>query len=75
MFTWVRLPEELNTLALRPAATAAGVAYVPGRPFYVDDEGFNELRLSFSALNEEQLAEATRRLAGVVAQSPSAARR
>src|SRR3954447_18058730 len=39
MFTWVRLPEELDTLALRPAATAAGVAYVPGRPFYVGDEG------------------------------------
>jgi 2-aminoadipate transaminase len=75
MFTWVRLPEELDTRALRPAATAAGVAYVPGRPFYVDDQGANELRLSFSALNEEQLAEAARRLAGVVAQSPSAARR
>jgi 2-aminoadipate transaminase len=75
MFTWVRLPEELDTRALRPAATAAGVAYVPGRPFYVDDQGANELRLSFSALDEEQLAEGARRLAGVVAQSPSAARR
>jgi 2-aminoadipate transaminase len=75
MFTWVRLPEELDTLALRPAATVAGVAYVPGPPFYVDDQGANELRLSFSALDEEQLAEGARRLAGVVAQSPSAARR
>jgi 2-aminoadipate transaminase len=75
MFTWVQLPEDVDTIALRPAATEGGVAYVPGRPFYVDDLGANEMRLSFSALNEEQLAEAARRLAAVVAQSPSAARR
>jgi len=76
MFTWLKLPEGLDSSELRPAATAAGVAYVPGRPFYVNDEGAGEIRLSFSALNEEQLAEAARRLAtAVVAQSPSAARR
>ncbi len=75
MFTWLRLPEGLDSRELRPAATAAGVAYVPGRPFYVDDQGAGEIRLSFSALGEEQLREAARRLAGVVAQSPSAARR
>jgi 2-aminoadipate transaminase len=75
MFTWLRMPEGLDALELRPAATAAGVAYVPGRPFYVDDEGANEMRLSFSALDEASLAEAAKRLAGVIAQSPSAARR
>src|SRR4051794_33242430 len=46
MFTWLRLPEGLDSSALRPAATEAGVAYVPGRPFYVNDEGAGELRLS-----------------------------
>ena len=49
------------------AATEAGVAYVPGRPFYVTDDGHNEMRLSFSHLNEEQLELAGQRLAGVLA--------
>ena len=46
MFTWLRLPEGMDARELRPVATAAGVAYVPGRPFYVNDEGANEIRLS-----------------------------
>jgi 2-aminoadipate transaminase len=75
MFTWLRMPEGLDALELRPAATEGGVAYVPGRPFYVDDEGANEMRLSFSALDEASLAEAAKRLGTVIAQSPSAARR
>src|SRR3954451_202865 len=67
MFTWLRMPEGFDARALRPAAHDAGVAYVPGRPFYVEEAGANEVRLSFSALDEEQLAEAARRLAGVIA--------
>jgi 2-aminoadipate transaminase len=66
MFTWLRMPPELDARALRPAATEGGVAYVPGRPFYVTDDGASEMRLSFSALAEEQLAEAGRRLARVI---------
>jgi 2-aminoadipate transaminase len=64
--TWVTLPDELDVLALRPAATAAGVAYVPGPPFHVGDEGRDTLRLSFSHLTEPELETAVERLAGVV---------
>jgi 2-aminoadipate transaminase len=64
--TWLTLPAQFDTLALRDQATAAGVAYVPGRPFYPDGRGANELRLSFSHLDEQQLAEAARRLAQVL---------
>ena len=64
--TWVELPSGLDAMALREAATAGGVAYVPGAPFYASDAGANELRLSFSALGEDDLAEAGRRLASVV---------
>ncbi|WP_028057588.1 aminotransferase-like domain-containing protein [Candidatus Solirubrobacter pratensis] len=64
--TLVTLPEGIDTLALRPAALAAGVAYVPGPPFYVGDAGANTLRLSFSHLGEADLAAAAERLAGVV---------
>ena len=50
--------------AMRPPE--AGVAYVPGAPFYAGDDGAGELRLSFSALGEAELAEAGRRLASVI---------
>ncbi len=64
--TWLTLPEGLDTLALRPAAIAAGVAYVPGPPFHVGDRGRNALRLSFSHLSEPELETAAERLASVV---------
>ena len=64
--TWLALPEGTDTIAMRAAATAAGVAYVPGAPFHVGDRGHNELRLSFSHLTEPELELAVHRLAGVV---------
>ena len=64
--TWLTLPDELDTLALRPKAIAAGVAYVPGPPFFVGDQGRNTLRLSFSHLTEAELEIAVERLAGVI---------
>jgi 2-aminoadipate transaminase len=66
-FTWLTLPEEIDTIAMRAAAVEAGVAYVAGAPFYVDERGRNELRLSFSYLPESELGEAVRRLGGVIA--------
>jgi DNA-binding transcriptional MocR family regulator len=67
MFTWLAVPEGLDVLSLRAAATAAQVAYVPGSAFYVGDDGRREMRLSYSSLSEPDLEEAGRRLAGVIA--------
>jgi 2-aminoadipate transaminase len=64
--TWLTLPEGLDTLAMRPAALAAGVAYVPGPPFHAGDDGENAMRLSFSHLTEPELETAVERLAAVV---------
>ena len=64
--TWVTLPDGLDTTALRPDAIAAGVAYVPGAPFFVDGGGARTLRLSFSHLAGPGLATAAERLGGVV---------
>jgi 2-aminoadipate transaminase len=71
--TWLTLPEESDALALRPAAIAAGVAYVPGPPFHVGDRGRNTLRLSFSHLTAPELETATERLATVLASEPAQA--
>ncbi len=64
--TWLTLPEEIDTLAMRPAAIEAGVAYVPGPPFHVGDGGGNALRLSFSNLSTAELERGVERLAAVV---------
>jgi 2-aminoadipate transaminase len=64
--TWLTLPAPLDTLAMRPAATAAGVAYVPGPPFHVGEGGRNTMRLSFSHLTEAELETAAERLAATV---------
>jgi 2-aminoadipate transaminase len=47
MFFWVELPAALDAAALLPQAVAAGVAYVPGLPFYCSAPRANTLRLSF----------------------------
>jgi len=65
-FTWLTLPEGSDSVALRAAATDAGVTFVPGPPFYAREGGGNELRLSFSHLAEAEYDEAVRRLAGVI---------
>jgi 2-aminoadipate transaminase len=69
--TWLTLPDGLDTLALRPAAIAPGVAYVPGPPFHVGDGGRNTLRLSFSHLDEGELATAVERLATMISAASS----
>jgi 2-aminoadipate transaminase len=47
MFFWVELPDGLDAVALLPRAVEAGMAYVPGAPFYCDAPRANTLRLSF----------------------------
>jgi DNA-binding transcriptional MocR family regulator len=64
--TWLTLPEGLDAAAMRADAVAAGVAYVPGAPFFVGEGGACALRLSFSHLAEPELATAAERLGGVV---------
>jgi 2-aminoadipate transaminase len=63
---WVTVPDHVDTLALRPAATKAGVAFVPGPPFHVGGGGRNTLRISFSQLGEDDLEVAIERLGGVL---------
>ena len=65
-FTWLRLPDGLDAVELRPAAIEAGVTYVPGSAFYPGEGGRDEARLAFSYLAEDELGEAVRRLATVL---------
>ena len=55
MFFWVELPCALDAVALLPRAVQAGVAYVPGAPFFTTPGHAHTLRLSFVTVPPEQI--------------------
>jgi 2-aminoadipate transaminase len=75
MFFWVELPQGLDATALLPQAVEAGVAFVPGAPFFAEGAGHEHcLRLSFVTVPPERIAAGVaalgRVLAAAVAQLP-----
>jgi len=62
MFLWVTLPESISSMDLFDIAIKEKVAFVPGRPFYVDGSGENTLRLNFSNSDEARIEEGIARL-------------
>lgn len=69
MFVWVRLPEGLNAQALLPKAVDAGMAFVPGAPFYAGEPDARALRLSFVTSTPEQIDKGMAVLGQVVRQA------
>ena len=66
MFFWLQLPTEVDATALLPQAVAAGMAYVPGAPFFADGGHANTLRLSFVTVPPAQIEAGVAALAGVL---------
>lgn len=62
MFLWATLPEDMSSMDLFDVAIKDKVAFVPGRPFYVDGTGENTLRLNFSNSDEARIEEGIMRL-------------
>lgn len=65
-YTWVKLPEGLDSKSMLPRAVTARVAYVPGTAFYFDGSGADHMRLSYCYPTPERIREGVRRLATVV---------
>jgi 2-aminoadipate transaminase len=67
-YVWLTCPDGVDTVALSAAARAQKVAYVPGRPFYLDDAGIgaNQIRLAYSRVADDLIDEGIRRIADVV---------
>jgi 2-aminoadipate transaminase len=67
-YVWVTCPDGVDTVALSAAARAKKVAYVPGRPFYLEDAGAgaNQIRLCYSRIADDLIDEGIRRIADVV---------
>ncbi len=68
LFTWVKLPEEINTEKLFPAAIEQKVAYIPGNAFAVVGGSTNAMRLNFSSAPPADIRTAVERLANVIRQ-------
>ncbi|HEU4458989.1 MAG TPA: PLP-dependent aminotransferase family protein [Methylibium sp.] len=69
MFFWLRLPAGLDAMALLPRAVEAGVAFVPGAPFFAGEPGEAErrcLRLSFVTLAPARIEEGVAALGRVL---------
>ncbi len=66
MFFWVELPPQLDAVALLPKAVDAGMAYVPGAPFYCHAPRLNTLRLSFVTVAPPQIEQGVAALGRVL---------
>ncbi|MGO4235246.1 aminotransferase-like domain-containing protein [Pseudarthrobacter sp. YAF2] len=71
-FVWVTLPEGVDTYPLLHKAIDAGVVFIPGAAFTPSDEPSNKLRLAFSAVPPDAIAEGVRRLAPVLQEAIAA---
>lgn len=66
LFTWVELPEYVNTRELAPLAMAQKVAYVPGSGFYPKGDVNNGLRLNYSCSSDDKIVKGINILAEVL---------
>ena len=65
-FLWVTLPAAIDASRMIYRAIEQGVIYVTGDAFYVNGEGRNMLRLSFSAPTHERIEAGVTRLAATL---------
>jgi len=61
-YVWMTVPAGIDTSDLLAKAINHRVAYVPGRGFYADGSGGDQLRLCFSQPSPERIAEGIERL-------------
>lgn len=61
-FILLELAAGIDATEILPQAIDAGVAYVPGQPFFVDGSGSGTLRLAYSKETPEKIGEGVARL-------------
>ena len=66
LFLWARVPEGVDTEELLHLAERMKVAFVPGRPFWVNRDVRNTMRLNFSNASDENITEGIKRLGQMV---------
>jgi 2-aminoadipate transaminase len=66
LFTWVILPEYIDTKVMAPQALAQKVAYVPGGSFFPNGGHENCIRLNYSNMPDEKIVIGITKLAEVI---------
>jgi DNA-binding transcriptional MocR family regulator len=66
LFLWLELPPGLNARTLLEHSLEKNVAFVPGGAFFTEPGHDNTLRLNFSAMPVDRIAEGVRRLGRVL---------
>jgi 2-aminoadipate transaminase len=66
-FSWLTLPEGVDSEDLARRAVERGVGIVPGTLFFPDGRGSDTVRLSFSLVDEERIDEGIERLGELLA--------
>lgn len=66
LFLWVTLPEGYSADAMFDRAIEAGVAFVPGKPFFPHRDSERHFRLNFCHPTEDNIVEGIKRLASVL---------
>jgi 2-aminoadipate transaminase len=68
LFTWVELPEEMDTTAMLEQAVEQKVAYMPGKEFFVEGQPIRDncMRISFGGVVPEKIVAGMERLAKVI---------
>jgi 2-aminoadipate transaminase len=72
-FVWLDLPSGPPSSELLVEAESAGVTFVKGTDFYADGSGERSLRLAFSFVTPDEIAEGVARLGGLVRAAAPAA--
>ena len=67
-FSWLTLPEGCDAADLARRAAEHGVGIVPGALFFPDGRGADNVRLSFSLVDETLIDDGIERLASLVRQ-------
>ena len=65
-FSWLTLPDGVDSAELARRAVERGVGIVPGILFFPDGRGGNTVRLSFSLVDEAQIDDGIERLASLL---------
>ncbi len=66
LFTWVVLPEHIDTTEMAKKCFEKNVAYVPGASFFPNGGNRNCFRLNYSCMDEDRIVEGIKRLASVI---------
>ncbi len=66
LFSWVELPEHINTRELAVKALEKNVAFVPGGSFFANSDNEHCMRLNYSAMKDELIVEGMKKLAEVI---------